>query len=136
MQKIYIRRPIPRTRTPDPDPNSDPYPNPDPCCRSSIGSRSYHPNCCRSSQQIHHYGPVLPSSSETTTVEHQSALSPLRQSPSDQRTSDKVNSASDLVVPEQSRLFSSLSTPHPPRGSRRRPRSSTSGRTPQLHSCL
>ena len=60
---------------------------------------------------------------ETTTVEHLSTLSPMRQSPSDQCTSDKVNSASNPVMPELSRLSSSLSISHHPRGSRRRPKS-------------
>jgi len=61
--------------------------------------------------------PVLLSSPETPTVEHQSTLSPIRPSPLDPRTSDNVHFASDPVVPAQSLP---PSTPPPPRGSRRR----------------
>ena len=68
--------------------------------------------------------PVLPSSSpETSTVEHQSILSPLRQSTSDQRPSDKADSATNPVVPALSLPSPSMSTPTPPRGSRCRPHS-------------
>ena len=54
--------------------------------------------------------PVLLSSPETPTVEHQSTLSPMRPSPIDSHTSDPVVPAQSLQP----------STPPPPRGSRRR----------------